>query len=60
MKTLFALMFYFLTALLTFAAADEPAFTRTEDVIYARKYGTALTMDVFTPKQGATGRRSLR
>ncbi len=35
-------------------AADE-AFTRTEDVIYGRKYGTALTLDVFTPKQNANG-----
>jgi acetyl esterase/lipase len=32
------------------AAADEPAVTRTPDVIYGRKFGTALTMDVFTPK----------
>ena len=30
---------------------EEPAFTRQEDVIYGRKYGTALTMDVFTPKK---------
>lgn len=31
-------------------AADEPpAFTRKEDVIYGRKFGTALTMDVITP-----------
>lgn len=30
--------------------ADEP-FTRREDVIYGRKFGTALTMDVFTPKE---------
>jgi acetyl esterase/lipase len=30
-------------------AAD--AFSRQEDVIYGRKYGTALTMDVFTPAQ---------
>jgi acetyl esterase/lipase len=30
--------------------AAEPSFTRTEDVIYGRKYGVALTMDVFTPK----------
>jgi acetyl esterase/lipase len=37
------------------ARADESAFTRKEDVIYGRKYGTALTMDVFTPKQGANG-----
>ena len=29
----------------------EEAYTRTEDVIYGRKFGTALTMDVFTPKQ---------
>lgn len=32
------------------AFADEN-FTRTEDVIYGRKHGTALTMDVFTPKE---------
>jgi acetyl esterase/lipase len=31
--------------------ADGPAkFTRTEDVIYGRKYGTALTLDVFKPE----------
>jgi acetyl esterase/lipase len=36
-------------------AADEPSFTRKEDVIYGRKYGTALTMDVFTPKKDANG-----
>jgi acetyl esterase/lipase len=35
-------------------AADEP-FTRYEDVIYRRKYGTALTMDVFIPKENANG-----
>jgi acetyl esterase/lipase len=35
--------------------ADEPTFTRKEDVIYGRKYGTALTMDVFTPKENANG-----
>src|SRR5262245_48411909 len=32
-------------------AADEPNFTRKEDVIYGRKFGTALTMDIFTPKK---------
>src|SRR5437762_7787916 len=37
------------------AAADEPSFTRKEDVIYGRKLGTALTMDVFTPKKDANG-----
>jgi acetyl esterase/lipase len=29
--------------------------TRTEDVIYGRKHGVALTMDVFTPKANANG-----
>jgi acetyl esterase/lipase len=34
------------------APAAAPAkFTRTEDVIYARKFGTALTLDVFEPAQ---------
>jgi acetyl esterase/lipase len=36
-------------------AAQEPAFDRKEDVIYGRKYGTALTMDVFTPRKDARG-----
>ena len=36
-------------------AADDRIFTRKEDVIYGRKYGTALTMDVFTPKRDANG-----
>jgi acetyl esterase/lipase len=35
-------------------AADE-TFTRAEDVIYGRKFGTALTLDVFTPKERANG-----
>jgi acetyl esterase/lipase len=30
--------------------ADMPV-TRTEDVIYGRKFGTALTLDVFTPEK---------
>jgi acetyl esterase/lipase len=33
---------------------DQPAYDRKE-VIYGRKYGTALTMDVFTPKKDANG-----
>jgi acetyl esterase/lipase len=37
------------------ARGDDKPFTRTEDVIYGRKYGTALTLDVFTPKQDAKG-----
>jgi acetyl esterase/lipase len=36
------------------AAADD-AFTRTEDVIYRRKHGTALTLDVFAPNENANG-----
>ncbi|CAA9441021.1 MAG: hypothetical protein AVDCRST_MAG64-4162, partial [uncultured Phycisphaerae bacterium] len=34
-------------------AAARPAFTRTPDVIYGRKYGTAVTMDVFAPAANA-------
>lgn len=30
-------------------AQTEPEFTRTEDVIYGRKFGMALTLDVFRP-----------
>jgi acetyl esterase/lipase len=34
------------------AAADKaPSFSRKEDVIYGRKHGMALTMDVFTPRK---------
>ena len=35
--------------------AADPSFDRQEDVIYGRKFGTALTMDVFTPKKDAKG-----
>jgi len=34
--------------------ADEP-YTRTQDVIYGRKFGTALTLDVIAPKENANG-----
>ena len=36
-------------------AQEPPKFTHTEDVIYGRKFGTALTLDVFEPakKNGA-------
>jgi len=37
------------------ALAKGPDFTRKEDVVYGRKYGTALTMDVLTPKENANG-----
>src|SRR4051794_20690486 len=36
-------------------AADEPSFSRQQDVIYGRKDGTALTLDVFRPKAEANG-----
>ncbi len=35
--------------------AEKPAFDRQSDVIYGRKFGTALTMDVLTPKNNANG-----
>ncbi len=42
--------------LLTWVASTSAAeFTRHEDVIYGRKFGTALTMDVFTPNKNANG-----
>ena len=34
----------------TMRAADATKFTPTEDVIYGRKFGTALTLDVFKPE----------
>lgn len=41
---------------LTFSAAHaEESYTRQQDVIYGRKFGTALTMDVFTPKSNSNG-----
>jgi acetyl esterase/lipase len=40
---------------LTFPAWGQEAFDRKRDVIYGRKFGTALTMDVFTPKEKANG-----
>jgi len=51
----------FLTAVLAWSgcagsrAADDGVATRQQDIIYARKAGAALTMDVFTPKANANG-----
>jgi acetyl esterase/lipase len=42
----FALLF-----LICSAPAQEPKVQRTEDVIYGRKFGTALTLDVFRPEK---------
>jgi acetyl esterase/lipase len=36
-------------------ADDQPAFDQKVDVVYGRKFGMALTMDVFTPKTNANG-----
>ena len=50
-----------LIALLTLAAAplaraaQDAPFDRKQDVIYGRKDGVALTMDVFTPRANANG-----
>jgi acetyl esterase/lipase len=35
--------------------ASDLSCDRKEDVIYGRKYGTALTLDVFTPRKDAKG-----
>jgi acetyl esterase/lipase len=38
------------------SAPEKPAeWTRKQDIVYGRKYGTALTFDVFTPKEKANG-----
>src|SRR5687767_15399365 len=37
------------------AKADGVPHTRKEDVVYGRKHGVALTLDVFTPKKQANG-----
>ncbi|HOA73608.1 MAG TPA: alpha/beta hydrolase [Phycisphaerae bacterium] len=44
-----------LTASAGLRAADQPEYRRTQDVVYGRKFGTALTFDVFTPAQNANG-----
>ena len=35
--------------------ADAQAHSRQKDVVYGRKHGVALTMDVFTPEKNANG-----
>ncbi len=37
--------------LVSTALAADVAYKRTEDVVYGRKFGTALTLDVFTPER---------
>jgi acetyl esterase/lipase len=36
-------------------AADQPAMQRRDDVIYGRKHGVVLTMNVFSPAKDANG-----
>jgi acetyl esterase/lipase len=50
----FAFLCVLFAAQFPLAHAAEPNYLRKE-VIYGRKYGTALTMDVFTPKADANG-----
>jgi acetyl esterase/lipase len=42
---------FILATWLAGAAAAAEAFTRQQDIIYGRKFGTALTMDVFRPAE---------
>ena len=52
-RILFVCLTWFSTTALF--AQDKSTYTRTEDVVYGRKFGTALTLDVFEPakKNGA-------
>jgi acetyl esterase/lipase len=47
----FVLLSLALTVAINAQTSKTSAFSRTEDVIYARKFGTALTMDVFRPER---------
>ena len=49
MKKLFLSILLGATVLASAQTTNAPAFTRIEDVIYGRKFGTALTLDVFQP-----------
>ena len=55
MKRLALIAFALLMIPIESRSADEPTYTRQEDVVYGRKDGTALTMDVFRPKAKANG-----
>ena len=49
------LLALFLSLASAFAAGTNTPFARTEDVIYGRKFGTALTLDVFHPEPTNNG-----
>ena len=44
-------LYTLITVFSLFTATHAAEFTRTEDVIYGRKFGTALTFDVFQPEK---------
>jgi acetyl esterase/lipase len=44
-----------LVAIASFSLAGDLPYARIPDVVYGRKDGTALTMDVFVPKKNANG-----
>lgn len=50
-RLLFAALLGFVWLSAALRAEDKPTYTRTEDVVYGRKFGTALTLDVFEPPQ---------
>lgn len=52
---LFVVTLVMLCAPAPLSAADGDNYTRKDDVVYGRKHGMALTMDVFTPKEKANG-----
>ncbi|MBI5772901.1 MAG: alpha/beta hydrolase [Verrucomicrobia bacterium] len=49
MRSFFALVVLVAAGLLSVRAQSPAAFTRTEDVVYGRKFGVALTLDVIQP-----------
>src|ERR1043166_6390486 len=55
LSSLLVLCGLFLTAPHAARADEAPPFVRTADVIYGRKYGMALTLDIFKPAAKANG-----
>src|SRR5690348_12998974 len=55
MRPVARLLICFFVISSTLAYAADSRYTRTQDVIYGRKFGTALTMDVFRPTKDANG-----
>jgi acetyl esterase/lipase len=50
MRTFLPVLLALLLPLATAASQSPVDFTRTEDVVYGRKFGVALTLDVIQPK----------